>query len=260
MKPTPYKDINQILSLLKNGLVETLDENLVGIYLTGSLTYGDFDSGSSDIDFLVVMKHTLSHDQRVKVKALHKKIGEAYPLWRKRIEGSYITIKMLSNITPPKDKRPYINADKMWSFVFGNEWIINLFALYQKGIALYGPSPKEIMKPVRVSLVRKASEKNLIDEWVPKLTQQQPFNSADYDTNHLQAYAVLTMCRILYTASNNLVVSKKVAAAWVKQTYGNRWKSLIEKAERWEHGKTMDAQEDVLKFIRFTAVTVKHAD
>jgi len=51
MKPTKHKDVNQILHLLKTGLINILGKNLVGLYLTGSLTYGDFNRGSSDIDF-----------------------------------------------------------------------------------------------------------------------------------------------------------------------------------------------------------------
>ncbi|MCB9813555.1 MAG: DUF4111 domain-containing protein [Pseudomonadales bacterium] len=252
MRVTKYSDINKILSLLKEGLGEILGKNLIGLYLTGSLTYGDFDRGSSDIDFFSVLDEELSPKQLEKVKKLHTDIGERFPEWHKRIEGSYVTQKMLDSTKPPKRHRPYINAGKMWSFPFGNEWLLNLHILYESGVALVGINPKQLISPVDIISLRKASQENLIQEWKPKLTNPAPFQSADYDRNHLQAYAILTMCRILYTANNKDVVSKKVAANWAVKMYGEQWSALIKKAQSWHHGEKLFLENGIKKFIQFT--------
>lgn len=251
MKPTPYDDVNKILDLLQKGLVDILGKNLISIYLTGSLTYGGFDYGSSDIDLLIITNNSLSKKKLQEVKTMHANIGKKYPKWRKRIECSYITKEMFSRINPPRN-RPYYNADKMYILSYGNEWIINLYALYKYGIALYGPEPKNFIKPIDINNVRAASKKNLYEEWQPKLKEQNPFEGDDYDSNHLQAYAILTMCRILYTAKNENFVSKKIASVWVKKMYGKSWNDLIEKAEAWKHGKELNAQKETLAFIKFT--------
>jgi predicted nucleotidyltransferase len=47
---TPYQDINKILSSMANSIQDILGKNLVGLYLFGSLSYGDFNPNSSDID------------------------------------------------------------------------------------------------------------------------------------------------------------------------------------------------------------------
>jgi|SRR3989344_1005503 len=252
MKPTPYKDINEILQILKENLVITLRDNLVGLYLTGSLTYGDFNRGSSDIDFLVVMNNPISSEQLKKITKMHEDIGKRYPEWQKRIEGSYITKRMLSNTESPKESRPYVNAGKIWNFVYGNEWIINLDVLYKCGVAIYGPNPKELIKPVDIADVRAASKRNLLDEWQPKLNDPKSFEAEDYDASHLQAYAILTMCRILHRAFNENVASKRVASEWAIKTYGKPWSDLIEKAESWKHGIDMNTKKETLEFIEFT--------
>ncbi len=47
---TTYPEIDEILLNILNGIKDILDENLIGLYLFGSLAYGDFNPDSSDID------------------------------------------------------------------------------------------------------------------------------------------------------------------------------------------------------------------
>ena len=251
MKTTLYEDINNLLDDLSQNLQIILGKNLVGLYLTGSLTYGDFDYGSSDIDFLAVLDHVLPEKQLSEIKKMHLNIGEKYPRWRKRVEGSYITKEMFLSTEPPKEPRPYVNANKMYNVVYGNEWIINLYALYESGVTLFGTDLKKLIKPVDIKKAREASKKNLLDEWKPKLQEPEPFEEEDYNRDHLQAYAILTMCRILYLAKNNSFPSKKTASSWVKEKYGQPWKDLVEKAGNWKHGKEMNRQQKTLEFIKF---------
>lgn len=246
---TSYSDINNILTILVKNLQDILRTQLIGVYLTGSLTYGDFDPGSSDIDLLVVLDSALSEEQRDKVKNLHDQIGIQYPEWAKRIECSYITKDMLQCIDPPTKPRPYVNGGKMWNPdpPYGNEWLINLYALYECGIALIGPDPKVLIgHSVDSKAVRYASKNDLHQEWEPLLKNSKPLKDS-----HLQAYVILTLCRILYRDKHDLIASKSVSSSWVKKTYGEPWIELIEKAENWQHGQTMNSINEILAFIRF---------
>lgn len=247
--PTPHRDINDILASLAEGLPRILGGRLVGFYLTGSLTYGDFDRGSSDIDYLVVLEEQIDTAQRWALANLHDDIGRRCPEWRDRIEGSYITRGMLPNVRPPTEGRPYVNGGSFWDPdpPYGNEWLLNLYVLRECGIALIGPVPEDLVGSVAIEDVRAASKRDLIQEWVPKV--DDPASFAD---SHLQAYVTLTLCRILHRAANDGVASKRVAAAWVKETYGEPWKSLIERAERWSHGTDLNSNAEVREFIRFT--------
>ncbi|MHB9146283.1 MAG: aminoglycoside adenylyltransferase domain-containing protein [Symbiobacteriia bacterium] len=66
-----------------------------------------------------------------------------------------------------------------------------------------------------------------------------------------QAYAVLTMCRALYTLRLGTVAAKPVAARWAQDTFG-RWRALIGRALAWRHGEPLDLLTETLGFIRFT--------
>src|SRR3990167_7541115 len=249
---TPHQDVNHVLILLSDNLEKILGDQLVGLYLTGSLTYGDFDRESSDIDFLAVLTRTLSKDQLEKLKGMHSQIGKSEPTWAKRLEGSYITKSMLASTERPKEPRPYVNGGKVSESRYGNEWILNLHVIYERGITLLGTDVKELFPKINIDIVRQASKKDLHDDWEPKLDDPAPFTRKDYDSSHLQAYAVLTMCRALYRAKNDDVASKRVASGWVKKTYGEPWVDLVEKAENWQHGKLMNADKETLAFIKFT--------
>lgn len=255
MKPTQDKDINEILELLKTGLKNILGKNLIGLYLTGSLTYGDFDRGSSDIDFLAIVNRALSKKQLNAITERHKSIGKNYPEWHKRIEGQYTPLAWFDSIERPAGKRVYVNGGNVNLYPYGHEWALNYFVLYECGIALVGPDPEDLLKPVDINDVRKASNKNLLEEWLPKLKKEEPFVEAGYDTNHLQAYAIFTMCRILHRASSDEVASKRKASSWVKKTYP-QWNDLVEKAENWKHGEKMEDEERIKDFIKFAVSKV----
>lgn len=247
---TPHDDINAILTRLASGLANILGDDLTGFYLTGSLTYGDFDRGSSDIDYLTVLDQPITTTQRQALVQLHAEIGRRYPEWRERIEGSYVTRSMLPNILPPKQGRPYVNGGAFWEPdpPYGNEWLLNLYVLRECGIALIGPEPAELIGPVAIEDVREASQRDLVEEWLPKADDPAAF--AD---SHLRAYVTLTLCRILHRAAHDGVASKRIAAAWVRERYDEPWRSLVERAERWSHGENLDSNAHVRAFIRFTA-------
>jgi hypothetical protein len=250
---TPDDDVNAVLTQLSGGLVTLLGKQLLGLYLTGSLTYGDFDPGSSDIDFLAVLSSELSAERLDAITTMHKRIGAAFPRWAKRLEGSYITKEMLANKERPEKVRPYVNAGEIHHYRYGNEWAINRYALQECGVALIGPATEEIFPHVDIEDVRAASRQDLIDEWLPKLEDPDAFQQAGYDSNHLRAYATLTMCRVLHRSTHDGIASKRVASSWVKVTYGEPWKSLVEEAENWRHGQTMASDQEVKDFILFTA-------
>jgi Aminoglycoside adenylyltransferase, C-terminal domain/Nucleotidyltransferase domain len=254
IKSTPQQDINEILVLLSEGLREIFGEQLVGLYLIGSLTYGDFHRGSSDIDFLVVLKNKLSKEQLEKVKIMHAIIGDKYPTWSTRMDGLYITEAMLNNAEPPTAPSPCISQGEIYpaNYEDENEWVLTLHYLYESGVALVGIEPKKIICPVDIKAVREASKKDLHKKWEPK------WNDTSFLQNSLnQAIVVLTLCRKLYREKESVnVVSKRVASAWVKKTYGKPWSDLIDKAENWQHGQEMNAVKETQDFIKFVLETI----
>lgn len=252
MSITPYKEIDELIEEFKKEIIQSLNQNLVGLYLTGSLSYDDFVPDRSDIDFQVIVKLPLSTSEIVDVEKLHAYIEEKYPKWAKRIECSYTPQSMLSDIQPPIDPRPWWGAGIMYPKApYGNEWIINQYQLYNYAIPLHGPDYKSLTKSIDISDVQKGCVKDLFQEWEPKIQYVDSLNS------HNRSYIVLNLCRILYTVSQSAVSSKTISAGWVKNTFP-QWKDLIETAERWVYGTEMSYHEEMKQFIQFVIAQVKN--
>jgi hypothetical protein len=244
-----YPDVVAVIRALQGGIPHVLGDMLVGLYLTGSLSYGGFDPASSDIDFLALCRQRPSADEIAALSALHQDIARQSPRWAERIEGGYIWESMLSSLEPPSEPRPYINGGAMWEPEprYGQEWIMNLYVLHERGIALFGPPAADVFPRVSMSRMRQASLRSLHEKCAFLLTEDSLL-----DDSHLEAYLTLTLCRILHTQKVDGVASKRDAARWVKDTYGDAIRRTVERAEQWEVGQQLGMKRDVLDFLRFT--------
>jgi hypothetical protein len=243
---TPYPAINTVLREWVEGVKRVLGINVVGLYLSGSLAYGDFVPERSDIDLQAVVAHPLTGDELRSVELLHRQIEEHCPQWVGRIECSYVPLGLMRESEPPATPRPWWGFGAFYAEApAGNEWIINHYLLSKHGVALDGPEFHELITPIDVDCVRRASAKDLFQEWLPKI------DDAEWLANsHYQSYLVLNLCRILHTVIRGEPGSKKVAGRWAKATYP-RWKGLIEEAEKWSYGDEMKRQTDAVAFLQF---------
>lgn len=250
---TKHKDVNHVLHSLTTAISHILKENLVGVYLTGSLSYGDFIPERSDIDLLVILKRPPSTESLGTLERMHRDTERVHPKWSKRIECSYVPLNMLFNILPPSEPRPYFGEGIFYPEApYGNEWIINQYLLYHHGISLLGPNFKELVNEVSIENVREACIRDLFEEWSPKKS-----DLAWLSNSHYQSYVVLNLCRILYTVVCHSTATKKASALWVKRKFAPQWIPLIETAENWSYGKEMDLPEETIEFIQFVVDKVR---
>ncbi|HKF06171.1 MAG TPA: aminoglycoside adenylyltransferase domain-containing protein [Candidatus Sulfotelmatobacter sp.] len=252
---TPYPAINTVLCDWVEGVKSLLGEKVVGLYLSGSLAYGDFVLERSDIDLQAVVRNPLTQDELRLIEQLHRQIEGRCPEWANRIECSYVPLELMRELTPPATPRPWWGFGTFYAEApAGNEWIINHYLLSRHGIALWGPDFNELIPPIDIDCVRRASARDLFQEWVPKIDDSKWLSSS-----HYQSYLVLNLCRILHTVIGGQPVSKKVAGEWAKSVYP-QWKSLIEEAERWTYGDKMTRQADAVSFLRFAVERVNETE
>ena len=249
--PTPYAEVNDVLRLLRAEAQKTLGQDFAGMYLYGSLSSGDFNPRSSDIDFLIATTRELPPEQVQALKEMHARIAASGLMWAKELEGSYIPLADLRRYDPAHALHPSIGVD--WDFgvnPHGSDWIIQRHILRQQGVTLAGPPPAALIDPVSVDDLRRAVRETLRDWWQGHVVDSHRLESRIY-----QAFAVLTMCRALYTLQTGDIVSKPVAAAWGRQTLEPRWAGLIERALAFEPGDGIDDVAETQAFIRFTLET-----
>jgi predicted nucleotidyltransferase len=248
--PTPHADVNDVLARLLARQRALLGQQLVGLYLYGSLATGDFDRASSDIDFVAATTVTLDETAVAALRTLHAEIATSGGEWGRRLEGAYLPLAALRRDDPARCQYPFLSETAPFGLTeLGVDWVINRFILRERGVVIYGPAPATLIDPVAPAELTAAVRVLLHDEW-------RCFgdgSDAQHAQRYWQAFAVLTMCRALYALEHAEIISKPAAAYWAERQLPLEWTPLIRRALAWRHDKRPDraALAETLRFIWF---------
>ncbi len=209
--------VRTVLALLLSSMQGVLGEQLVGLYLYGSLSSGDFNPASSDVDFVVVTRGAIAEDDPAfeRLREMHERIAASGLPFADHLEGSYIPQAAWRRYDPEIAWHPTIGHD--WPFKPGfhdANWVIERAIVRERGIVLYGPPPETLIDPVSSQQLRAATCQQLADVWRRRIDDPDWPRAGLYP-----AFAVLTLCRALYTLQHGAFCSKPVAAAWARQTH-----------------------------------------
>ena len=244
----PYPEIYLLLEELLSGARAILGEQWVGVYLSGSLASGDFDPQRSDIDFVIVTRGELPAAVVRALEEMHTRLAASASPWAKRLEGAYIPQPSLRRYDPASAIYPSVRVGGSFGIdPQGVDGIIQRSILREQAVSLDGPPLQDLIDPVTPGDLRRASLGILHDWWQPQLQDPHRLLVREY-----QAYAVLTMCRIIYTLQFATIVSKPVAASWAKQALEEKWAGLIDRALSWQPADGVDDLHATLDFIHAT--------
>ena len=249
MMLTPYPDINLLLEQLVNNIHEVLGKNIAGVYLYGSLVWGDFDIEISDIDLLAATTISINEKEFSDLKVMQDDFAQSHKKWNDRIEIAYMSLNALRTFKTQPSQVAIISPGEPFNLKeAGNDWLINWYIVRERGLTLFGPSPKELIESISKAEFIEAVKNQTKDwrEWIVHTINSRPY----------QAYAILTMCRALYAYKNGEQVSKKQAALWVMQELP-QWSEQIQKALQWRsdyRNKDITHEEtypETVKFVNF---------
>jgi len=230
---TSYPEVNAVLHAFLVQVQAILGEHFRGMYLSGSLALGDFSPHRSDIDFVVVTDENPDGKVLSALQAMHIRFNASDSPWATEVEAAYIPENALRRYDPAHARHPHIERGATETLdvqQFDSDWIIQRFILREHGVAVAGPDPRTLIDPVLPQDLRQAVITLMNNWWGP---MRDEASRLELHAIGYQAYAVLTMCRILYTLEMGVVVSKPVAARWAQEILGGRWTGLIERALAW---------------------------
>ncbi len=248
MQVTQYTIVNELLDLLLSSIQSILGAKLVGLYLGGSLVIGDFDPDSSDIDLVAALSSDIDDREFVELQKMHVVFALQHKEWDDRIEVCYISLAALNTVRSRTSTIANISPGEPFHWrESSREWLADWYLVREQSITLYGPSPKTIIEPISKDEFLQAIKAHTLSwsEWIQSVHNRKS-----------QAYAILTMCRALYTCKNGEQVSKKRAALWAAQELPD-WFSLINDALMWragwrneqvDHAATL---EETKRFVHF---------
>jgi hypothetical protein len=249
ISPTPYSDVNEILKFLLSRVKELLQDDFIGMYLYGSLSSGDFNPETSDVDFLVVTKDALSEEKINALESMHEQIWAGDMKWASGLEGSYVPKVLIRRHDPDGPPCPTVNEGKFYVDRCGSDWIIQRHVVREYGVVIEGPEPKSLIDEVMPEDICSAVHGILQEWWFPML--DDPSWLKNHGGNY-HGFAVITMCRALHALEQGTIVSKPVAVQWAKDKLGEQWHPLIEQAVASQYGKQSYFLDETIEFIRFT--------
>ena len=211
--------VSALLQELTTHLPVLLGRNLIGIYLHGSLTQRAFKPRRSDVDCIVVTKRNLSDTQFRKLGAWLALTAESTP-WAARLHLLFLLKNEV--LTMNSKACLYQFGSLKRSRSDGNPIIwMNVF---QSGGGLFGPRPESFVPVITPEGLFQALEREL--GYLRGEISDKP-DSEWRDVPSYRAYAVLTLCRILYSFRKGTVVSKQRAAKWAMKDLPEEWNDII---------------------------------
>jgi len=219
------KDLSDLLQAMATDFPAILRANLVGIYLWGSLTNDAFDETCSDVDCVAVTRRDPDDYEFSELNGWFETQKKQNP-WVGRIDMRFvIDHEFLDKSSQCCGFYPYMGK-LVRHGSDGNPIIwINVA---QSGITLWGKDAKLIAPHVSARCLNDALMLEL--KYLEQDLRSNARDRSDRAFIH-DAYAVLTACRILFTARHRTLASKDRAYAWAMEAVPPLWHAVIHRAK-----------------------------
>jgi hypothetical protein len=251
--PTPYPELNHVLSELVLRIRQILESDFVGVYLQGSFAVGGFDR-HSDVDFIVVTEGELRSQQVDRLQVMHDQVYQLDSEWAKHLEGSYFPTAVLRDLAKrgldlwylDHGARSLVRSDHCNTLLV--RWVVR-----ESGVKLAGPPPQTLMGPIPVDLLR-AEILKVLTGWGREILE----DPTRYNNRFYQGFIVLNYCRMLHDLIRGYPGSKREGAEWAKANLDPRWSDLIDEAwdcrpdpaKQVRQPADPDAFQETLRFVQ----------
>jgi len=239
--------VGDVITSLRNAIVDTAESSLVGLYVCGSLIVGDFDSEVSDIDLIAVLLNDPSDELGVALKKMHDGFTRTHPQWTERIEVVYVSAVGLERYRRGIPRMAVISPGEPFHIVEGGpDWVLTWYPAREEAMALIGPPISAIIPEI--------AQKEFLDAVRGHMPKFGNWIKDDAPRGAC-AYAIITICRGMYTLVFGARPSKIKAAAWAALEFPH-WAGLIESALVWRQEQWTSPDTDkiaVAETRRFVA-------
>jgi len=249
MYPRIPAEASALLDELATRLPSLLARDLVGIYLYGSITNSSFNSRRSDIDCIVVTRRDLGETQFRNIDKWLKQI-EAANSWTKRMQMSFFVKGELLRVNTSGSSYQFGVLRRSGSDGNPLIWLDHL----RRRQVLVGPPADSFLPEITSEILSAALHREL--GYLREELCEKP-ESEWRDVPMYRAYAVLTVCRILYSFAKRTVVSKPTAANWALRNLPARWSGIIQQALEFNKtGRELDIPlKRIQGFVEFAVRT-----
>ena len=228
-------------------MLTSLESNLAGAYLHGSIAFPEFEPRSGDLDFYVVTRRSLNGIEIKDLNRLHQTLAKKFEFGSK-LDGFYIPYASALKRESPKGL-VYGAHGKIHRGGSDHAWAIHREHFARSAyIRLYGPTASSIFSRPKWGEVRSALYRQLV--YARSIIDSDPW------------WSVLNLCMLVYDFKTGGVIASKLGAArWAMKRLPSRWKLVIKSAIRTYKGIANRNDRSILKrdarkFLGFASIRV----
>lgn len=219
-------ECQELLDKLVEYSCHIFENNLVGIYLHGSMAMGCFNGMKSDIDILVVVGNSITDLQKKRFMDVIVDLNENAPA--KGIEMSLVKSEYCKNFVYPtpfdlhfstmhlnwykRNSKDYIEKMNGTDHDLAAHFVITT----NRGIVLYGKAISEVFGEIPSEAYLDSIKSDIKD------SQDEVIDNP--------IYIILNLCRVLSYVEDGLVLSKKEGGEWGIKNINSKYRGLIKDA------------------------------
>lgn len=235
-------DYAKVLEDIAREYKKILGNNLVGIYIHGSLAFGCFNPNKSDIDFIVVVKkEPILEEKEALIKTLLNLSSKAP---KKGYEMSVVLESVCKKFVYPTPFELHYSNMHLQSCINN----LREYCTTMKGTDKDLAAHFTIIKEVGYTLIGKPILQVFGE--VPKENYLQSImydiEEADKIIKENPVYIILNLCRVLAFKNQDLILSKEQGGIWGIENLPPKYEVLIDKALENYQGDRIDKFEEAL--------------
>jgi hypothetical protein len=223
----PPHEVKHVTGLFLELVDEALPGLVEGLYLHGSLGFGEWYPARSDIDFVAVTADRMSPAAVRTLRDVHARLGETFP--RPPFDGSHVTWSDLA-------RSPYDCPDVPG--IIGGSWRdegrvdispVTWHELARHGVRIRGPLLEDVDVWTDEHVLREHSHLNLQEYWARELAELRRFpdEAAKVD---IVSWFVLGIPRLHHLLATGRLTSKNGAGQHAVDAFGERWRPVVTEA------------------------------
>ncbi|MBB4824932.1 streptomycin 3'-adenylyltransferase [Sporosarcina luteola] len=219
-------DSNKILDKITREYQRILHDNLVGIYVHGSIAFGCFNPEKSDIDFIVVVQEAPTSDEKIALIRVLLQLIEKTSL--KKYEMSVVLLESCQHFVYPTPYELHFSETHM-DRCKNN---IPLYCETMNGADKDLAAHFTVIKQVGISLSGKAIEEvfgDIPEEYFWDSILSDCEDAKNAIANHPVSY-VLNLCRIYAYKLDRVLLSKEQGGLWGIENLEPIYRSIIASA------------------------------
>jgi hypothetical protein len=223
----PPQEVRQVCDTYLSLVDEAAPGLVEGLYLHGSLGFGEWYAGRSDVDFVAVTTRRPDRATTALLREVHEHLGETFP--RPSFDGFYAT---WPDLAAPSAACPDVACILAGEFAEQGRFDVNPVTWHElawHGATLRGPALDDVEVWTDLAALRSFTHGNLVSYWREEARMLARF-PAEAAKPEIVAWFVLGVPRLHHLLATDELTSKDGAGRHAVDAFGEEWRILVAEA------------------------------